>query len=81
MRLVILEDAVKVYPGGRRAFCKAAGITGGRLSQIIGGEKPSPELAIRFHRLTAGAVPASSTRPDLWRAPEDVPVEQAEAAQ
>ena len=82
MRLVILEDALKVYPGGRRAFCKDAGISGGRLSQIIGGDQPSPELAIRFHRLTQGAVPGSVTRPDLWRSPEDVPIEGAsEAAQ
>lgn len=74
MRLEALEKALDIYPGGRRQFCDDAAITGGRLSQILSGERPSPELAIAIHRLTAGAVPASTTRPDLWRRPEDVPV-------
>ena len=80
MKLESLEKAVDIYPGGRPKFCKDAAISGGRLSQVISGERPSPELAIAIHRLTAGAVPGSLTRPDLWRRPEDVPVLQPQPA-
>jgi DNA-binding transcriptional regulator YdaS (Cro superfamily) len=41
----------------------------------------SAEDAIGIHRATFGQVPASALRPDLWRRPEDVPVETAEAAE
>jgi DNA-binding transcriptional regulator YdaS (Cro superfamily) len=34
----------------------------------------SPEMALAVHRFTAGAVPASALRPDLWARPQDVPV-------
>ena len=37
----------------------------------------SPRLAIAIHRATAGAVPGSALRPDLWRSPEHVPVDDA----
>ena len=44
-------------------FAKAAGITPQRLSQILGGKAGgiTDGLKIRFHELTAGAVPAG-----LW---------------
>jgi len=69
-----LEQALVGYPGGRRRFCRDVAISEGRLSQILKGERASPELAIRIHRLTEGAVPASALRPDLWRNPTDVPI-------
>jgi DNA-binding transcriptional regulator YdaS (Cro superfamily) len=72
-----LKSALKDYPGGRPQFCKDATISEGRLSQILGGERPSPELAMTIHRLTNGTVPASELRPDLWRSPNDVPVQEA----
>jgi DNA-binding transcriptional regulator YdaS (Cro superfamily) len=34
----------------------------------------SAEMALAIHRFTAGAVPASDLRPDLWAFPADVPV-------
>ena len=34
----------------------------------------SAEDAVAMHWATDGAIPASSTRPDLWRRPEDVPM-------
>lgn len=75
-----LEIFVKDYPGGRPQFCKDATISEGRLSQIIGGEQPSPKLAKAIHRISGGRVPGSVLRPDLWRAPDDVPLE-VEAAE
>jgi DNA-binding transcriptional regulator YdaS (Cro superfamily) len=69
-----LETILRDYPGGRRKFAQDAKISEGRLSQLIGGEQPSPELAITIHRLSKGAVPGSLTRPDLWRRAQDVPV-------
>lgn len=75
-----LEEFLKSYPGGRAKFCEDAAITEGRLSQVVRGEQPSPKLAIQFHRLSRGQIPGSALRPDLWRAPEDVPL-PAEVAQ
>lgn len=73
-----LKQFVEQYPGGRPQFCKDATISEGRLSQIIGGERPSPKLAKTIHRISNGQVPASALRPDLWREPEDVPLEVAQ---
>jgi DNA-binding transcriptional regulator YdaS (Cro superfamily) len=72
-----LKEALASYPGGRRRFCMDTAISEGRLSQILKGERASPELAIRIHRVTHGAVSASALRPDLWREPNDVPIEAA----
>lgn len=35
----------------------------------------SPELALAIHKFSDGKIPASELRPDLWSAPEHVPVE------
>ena len=75
-----LKTFLEGYPGGRPQFCKDATISEGRLSQIIGGERPSPKLAKAIHRLSQGRVPASALRPDLWREPDDVPLGEAEQA-
>jgi DNA-binding transcriptional regulator YdaS (Cro superfamily) len=64
-----LKETLAKFPGGRQRFCKEAAISEGRLSQILNGQRPSPELAIRIHRITDGAVPKSSLRPDLWSDP------------
>jgi DNA-binding transcriptional regulator YdaS (Cro superfamily) len=34
----------------------------------------SPQMALAVHRFSAGAVPASALRPDLWARPQDVPL-------
>lgn len=73
-----LESFVKEYPGGRGKLCEDAAISEGRLSQILRGARPSPRLAKAFHRLSKGRVPGSVLRPDLWREPDDVPLEKAE---
>lgn len=41
---------------------------------LAGRQRSSPDLAIRIHRATAGAVPCWELRPDLW-APGQVPPE------
>jgi DNA-binding transcriptional regulator YdaS (Cro superfamily) len=38
--------------------------------------KISPEDAIGIHRATRGQVPASLLRPDLWRCPDHVPMDE-----
>lgn len=81
MDAITLDKFVEGYPGGRQQFCKDAAISQGRLSQILGGDQPSPRLAITIHRLSDGRVPGSATRPDLWRNADDVPIEPAEAAE
>lgn len=81
MRAEQLEAYVRTYPGGRAAFVKAVGITEGRLSQIIGGDRASPDTALQIHKITNGKVPGSYLRPDLWRRARDVPVERIEAAE
>lgn len=68
-----LESILSRYDGGRPAFCRAVGVSEGRLSQILSGARPSPRLAMAIHSETGGEVPASVLRPDLWRSPEDVP--------
>jgi DNA-binding transcriptional regulator YdaS (Cro superfamily) len=40
----------------------------------------SPAMALAVHRFTAGVVPASALRPDLWARPQDVPVTDLPAA-
>lgn len=73
-----IEKYLSAYPGGRPKFCEDVGISEGRLSQIIGGAPASPKVAKAIHRISAGEVPASLLRPDLWRRPEDVPTEIAQ---
>lgn len=74
-----IETFLNAYAGGRSQFCKDVGISEGRLSQIVNGDLPSPKVAKAIHRITEGEIPASMLRPDLWRRPEDVPLEAAGA--
>ena len=53
----------------------ACGATQGAISRAKRAGRLSPGLAIAIHHATGGAVPGSVLRPDLWRRPEDVPVE------
>jgi DNA-binding transcriptional regulator YdaS (Cro superfamily) len=78
-----------VPPSFRALVAKAVRIVGsqtalaeqlGRSQQLISflctrAREISPEDAIGIHRATRGKVPASMLRPDLWRSPEDVPVD------
>jgi len=55
----------------------ACGVSQALISKAKLGGRLSPRLAIAIHRATAGAVPGSALRPDLWRSPEHVPVNDA----
>lgn len=69
-----LEKNRSRYPHNRD-FARAVRCSEGRLSQVINGGKPaSGGLAIRIHVESAGAVPASVLRPDLWTSPAHVPL-------
>ena len=55
----------------------ACGVSQALISKAKIDGRLSPRLAIAIHRATAGAVPGSALRPDLWRSPEHVPVDDA----
>ena len=75
----LIERAIRSVPGRRQEDLAAAiGVTQQTVSKLSRGEIPvSPQQAIAIHRATAGAVPGSALRPDLWRRPEHVPVDGA----
>ena len=52
----------------------ACGVSQALISKAKIDGRLSARLAIAIHRATAGAVPGSALRPDLWRSPEHVPV-------
>lgn len=60
-----ISNHAQEYPT-QRDFAIAAGISEGRLSQILSGDCPSVDLCIRIEKLTGGAVPGSYFRPDVW---------------
>jgi DNA-binding transcriptional regulator YdaS (Cro superfamily) len=55
----------------------ACGVSQALISRAKIDGRLSARLAIAIHRVTAGAVPGSALRPDLWRSPEHVPLEDA----
>ena len=75
----LIEQAILNVPGRRQGDLAAAiGVAQQTVSKLSRGEIPvSPEQAIAIHRVTAGAVPGSALRPDLWCRPEHVPVDGA----
>jgi DNA-binding transcriptional regulator YdaS (Cro superfamily) len=75
----LIERAILSVPGRRQEDLAAAmGVAQQTVSKLSRGEIPvSPEHAIAIHRATAGAMPGSALRPDLWRSPEHVPVDGA----
>lgn len=77
-----LREAVAVA-GSQEKLAKGMGCSQAKVSWLlITAATISAEDSIAIHRATAGAVPASALRPDLWRRPEDVPADEpAEAAQ
>lgn len=66
-------------PGGRQEdLASGMGVAQQTVSKLLYGEIPvSADHAIAIHRATAGAVPGSALRPDLWVKPEHVPLVEA----
>jgi DNA-binding transcriptional regulator YdaS (Cro superfamily) len=46
-------------------LAEQAGVTQGRVCQVVGGDKPSLKLAREIERVTDGAVTWRELRPDL----------------
>lgn len=69
--------------GRQQDLAERVGCAQQTISKYLNEEiRVSAEHAIAIHRATAGVVPASALRPDLWRRPEDVPADEpAEATQ
>ncbi|MBV8751863.1 MAG: helix-turn-helix domain-containing protein [Hyphomicrobiales bacterium] len=55
----------------------ACGVSQALISRAKIDGRVSARLAIAIHRATEGAVPGSALRPDLWRSPEHVPLDDA----
>jgi DNA-binding transcriptional regulator YdaS (Cro superfamily) len=75
---VPVRDAVAcaiALKGSEQKLAAACGVTQPAIWQAKTRGRLSPRLALAIHRATGGAVPASALRPDLWRRPQDVPVE------
>jgi DNA-binding transcriptional regulator YdaS (Cro superfamily) len=75
-KVELIEKAILSVPGGRQEdLATAMGVAQQTVSKLLYGEVPvSSEHAVAIHRATAGAVPGSALRPDLWLKPEHVPV-------
>jgi DNA-binding transcriptional regulator YdaS (Cro superfamily) len=61
--------------GSEQKLAAACGVSQPAIWQAKTRGRLSPRLALAIHRATSGAVPACVLRPDLWRRPQDVPVE------
>jgi DNA-binding transcriptional regulator YdaS (Cro superfamily) len=61
----------------QRKLAAACGVCQALISKAKIDGRLSARLAIAIHRATGGAVPGSALRPDLWRSPEHVPVNDA----
>jgi len=62
--------------GSEQKLAAACGVSQPAIWQAKTSGRLSPRLALAIHRATRGAVPACVLRPDLWRRPQDVPVEE-----
>jgi DNA-binding transcriptional regulator YdaS (Cro superfamily) len=72
----LVAKAVRIV-GSQTALAKQIGKTPQLVSFLATrATKISPEDAIGIHRATRGQVPASLLRPDLWRRPDHVPVDE-----
>lgn len=70
----LVSKAVQIV-GSQGALADSIGKSQQHISALCTrAEQISAEDAIAIHRATEGAVPGSALRPDLWRAPEHVPV-------
>jgi DNA-binding transcriptional regulator YdaS (Cro superfamily) len=80
-------DAIQAFARAIRiagSECKLAQATGYSQVAINKAKRRgsvSPAMALAVHRFTAGVVPASALRPDLWARPQDVPIMDVPAAE
>jgi DNA-binding transcriptional regulator YdaS (Cro superfamily) len=73
----LVAEAVKVV-GSQVALAEKMGRSQQQVSALCTRATfISAEDALAIHRATAGEVPASQLRPDLWASPESVPAPDA----
>lgn len=75
----LIEEAIRLL-GSQAKLAKAAGVKQASIWQAKEAGRASAELALGIHRATDGRVSASKLRPDIWRSPEHVPVDEPERA-
>lgn len=71
----LVADAVRIV-GSQKKLGEAIGRSQQWICLLCTTARSIPaEDALGIHRTTGGKVPGSALRPDLWRRPEDVPVD------
>lgn len=68
-----IEQAIRIA-GSEAKLGKGIGFSQVAINKAKHRGQASPKMALAIHRFTAGAVPASAIRPDIWSRPEDVPL-------
>lgn len=71
-----LEHAIGLA-GSEKKLGEGTGYSQPAINKAKRRGRPSAEMALAIHWFLAGAVPASSLRPDIWARPEDVPTAPA----
>lgn len=71
-----LERAIRIA-GSETKLAAAIGYSQVAINKARRRGAVSARMALAVHRFTAGAVPASILRPDLWARPQDVPLARA----
>lgn len=74
----LIEKAVGKVGSEAELGKKAGGFSQNAIWQAKRRNSVTAEMALGIHHATAGEVPASDLRPDLWAHPEDVPPLQKE---
>lgn len=74
-----IEKAIELA-GSEAKLGKGTGFSQVAINKAKRRGSVSPEMALAIHRFSAGRVPGSDLRPDLWKSPGDVPIEQGCAA-
>ena len=74
-----IDRAIELF-GSETKLARATGIAQQVFNRAVKRGRVSAELAISIQKATGGIVTANELRPDLWRRPEDVPVEKRQLA-
>jgi DNA-binding transcriptional regulator YdaS (Cro superfamily) len=70
----LIERAIDLAGGSEAKLAKAIGLSQPLINKARKSGHAGPKLAIAIHQFTKGEVSASDLRPDLWQAPENVPI-------
>lgn len=69
----LIEEAARLL-GNENKLAKACKVSQNAIWQARTRNRISPELALKIHWATSGAVPANALRPDLWQDISHVPL-------